>query len=184
MWIEFPAKCSFLAKCLVSRWKFVQGPPCTNPGRTHAVPTSQHQAAEILQRIQPTNYQRQSASSAWVGIYGFGPCRGVLPVAVAGLGVTALRRHPPIRPTLWKGSFFEKNSLDLITIVKLIFMWVIDTPQNITRLELALSKKTVIDWFNFCRDECQRFVAMSVRGLSPTTTISCIFFIHSTYYFL
>lgn len=33
-----------------------------------------------------------------------------------------------------------------------------DQPQIYTRIELSLSNNTAIDWYDFYRDECKRFV--------------------------
>lgn len=60
--------------------------------------------------------------------------------------------------SLRNGSFFERSNLSLVDIVLLIYVWVKDLPQTFAIEELSLNKNTVVDWFNFCRDECTKFV--------------------------
>lgn len=71
------------------------------------------------------------------------------------------------RLSVRKGSFFESSSLELITIVKLIYLWAADFLQDFAMLELDVSNKTVVDWFNIFREECQKFVADNDSKLHP-----------------
>lgn len=57
------------------------------------------------------------------------------------------------------GSFFHRSNLSLSIIVQLIYMRARDFAQHQTTHELSLNKNTVVDWFNFCRNECEKFVA-------------------------
>lgn len=58
-----------------------------------------------------------------------------------------------------KGSFFTKSPKSLSDLVKLIYLWVLDIPQYIIVEQLKINKNTVVDWLNFCREECAKFVA-------------------------
>lgn len=66
--------------------------------------------------------------------------------------------HCKQRLSVRKGSFFEQSFLSLLTLVKLIYCWAMDDPQINTQIALSLANKTVIDWYNFCKDECKKFV--------------------------
>ena len=55
-------------------------------------------------------------------------------------------------------SFFNKSQLPLMTIVRLIYGWSEDFLQRQCAKELRLTKNAVVDWFNFLRQECERYV--------------------------
>ncbi|GFR74476.1 hypothetical protein ElyMa_000431200 [Elysia marginata] len=55
-------------------------------------------------------------------------------------------------------SFFESSHLPLRKILKLMYLWCHDLPQNYIMFELVMgpdSRHTVVDWSNFMRDICQ-----------------------------
>ena len=61
-------------------------------------------------------------------------------------------------------AFFSKSKLELKTIVYLIYEWSIETPVHEVVSEHSLSKKTIIDWFKFCREIClDYFLILSER---------------------
>lgn len=67
----------------------------------------------------------------------------------------------PCQQTLFvrHGSFCHRSNLSLSIIVQLIYWWTGDYLQCQTAHELSINKNTIVDWFNFCRDECMKFVA-------------------------
>ncbi|ESN93967.1 hypothetical protein HELRODRAFT_145149, partial [Helobdella robusta] len=74
-------------------------------------------------------------------------------------GVDGVIRRCPLhgcqkRTTIRKDSFFEKSHVQLSLLVRLIYYWAWSTPVKTACRELQLSTKTVIDWYNFCRDIC------------------------------
>ena len=53
------------------------------------------------------------------------------------------------------GSFFSQSHLTLDTIVKIIYFWAADySNKQCHYLECGVSEKTIVDWYNFCRDVC------------------------------
>lgn len=61
------------------------------------------------------------------------------------------------------GSFFSGSKLSLKKIVMLIYCWTHDFPQNISAIECEISEgHTLIDWFNFCREECQIYMSRDI----------------------
>jgi len=59
-----------------------------------------------------------------------------------------------VKIPLRKHSFFSGSHLSVSQIVKLINYWTYQYPQIIVLHEPELSKKTVIDFYNFCREVC------------------------------
>src|SRR6218665_3008628 len=56
------------------------------------------------------------------------------------------------------GSFFAKSKLLLRQIILLLYYWAMDTPQKTTSKETGISRAKLVDWYNFCRDECTRWL--------------------------
>lgn len=56
----------------------------------------------------------------------------------------------PIR----RHSFFSGSHLSFSQVVKLIYYWTYQYPQHIVLHETGFSNKTVIDFYNFCREVC------------------------------
>lgn len=57
--------------------------------------------------------------------------------------------------SLRKGSFFEKSRLDYRQILCLIYCWLYELPFTFVQAEeLVTTNKSVVDWYNFCRDIC------------------------------
>ena len=54
-----------------------------------------------------------------------------------------------------KYSFFSGSHLPLATITKLVYYWTYKYPQEIILHELGLSTKTVVNFYNFCREVCK-----------------------------
>ena len=74
----------------------------------------------------------------------------------------ACRHYKSIRD----GSFFARSHLPTKQIMQLVYSWSRDWPQNMTSYEVGIGRKhTVIDWFNFCREECGNYVDRNFSGL-------------------
>lgn len=73
-------------------------------------------------------------------------------------GVRWSCRNCNFRQTVRAGSFFEASKLSLVQITLLTYYWSSDVPQTFTMHETNTSKKTVIDWCNFCREECEQYI--------------------------
>ena len=57
-------------------------------------------------------------------------------------------------------SFFSRGHIPVSTMIYLLYCWSADIPQNVTKHELRIhSRQTIIDWFNFCREICERVIA-------------------------
>lgn len=54
-------------------------------------------------------------------------------------------------------SFFARSSLPISKLLALIYMWIEDFRNKNVVKELKISKNAVVDWFNFCRQECAGF---------------------------
>lgn len=59
--------------------------------------------------------------------------------------------------SLRKNSFFANSKLPLTILIFLIYEWAQNTPIKNVVHELKLNKKTIIDWFRFCRDVCFQY---------------------------
>ena len=58
-------------------------------------------------------------------------------------------------------SFFSRSKLPLRKLLKFVYMWCADFPQDEIMFELGMGvdcRSTVIDWANFMRDVCQEFL--------------------------
>ena len=58
------------------------------------------------------------------------------------------------------GSFFETSKVALATLLRIMYLFCLDVPVK-TTCELMhgdISKPTIIDWFNFCRDICTGYL--------------------------
>ena len=53
-----------------------------------------------------------------------------------------------------KHSFFSGSHLSIETIVKIIYFWTYKYPNNIVVHESRLHERTVVDFYNFCREVC------------------------------
>lgn len=56
------------------------------------------------------------------------------------------------------GSWFEESKLSLIDVLQLTYLWVKKTRNEWITDELGISKNTVTDWMNFCREVCVEVV--------------------------
>ena len=63
-------------------------------------------------------------------------------------------RNCTFKLALRKHSFFSGSHLSFSQIVKLIYFWTYEYPKTIVLHESELSNKTVIDFYNFCREVC------------------------------
>jgi ISXO2-like transposase domain len=52
------------------------------------------------------------------------------------------------------GRFFKNTSISISKIMQLIFLWITETPVSSASTLIAVSNKTAIQWFNYCRDIC------------------------------
>lgn len=67
----------------------------------------------------------------------------------------------------------------MVDIVLLIYIWEKDLPQTFAIEEMSLNKNSVVDWFNFCRDECTKFVRNhDGRLLQPSYLLNLCYFIY------
>uniref|UniRef100_A0A914L8M1 Uncharacterized protein n=1 Tax=Meloidogyne incognita TaxID=6306 RepID=A0A914L8M1_MELIC len=51
-------------------------------------------------------------------------------------------------------SFFARSSLPISKLLALLYMWIEDFRNKNVVKELKLDKNTVVNWFNYCRLEC------------------------------
>lgn len=82
-------------------------------------------------------------------------------------------KHDVLR-SVRKGSWLEKSKLDLKTITKLIYYWFEKASNQTICKELQLSKPTVVDWKQLCRDVCvERLLGMNEKlgGCGKTVEI-------------
>ena len=64
-----------------------------------------------------------------------------------------------------KGSFFSSSKLELRKIVLLIYCWTHSVSNTKAQIFCSVSKQTITDWYNFCRDICSRIL---LRQQQPT----------------
>ena len=69
------------------------------------------------------------------------------------------------RVSIRKDSFFEQSQLRMGMIIRLIFYWAWQFSIKFSVTDLKVSEKTVIDWFNFCRDVCIHRVMENVQQI-------------------
>jgi len=68
-------------------------------------------------------------------------------------------------------SFFERSHLSFHDIMLLAYRWCKDFPQDTTLHEVDIASRIVIDWFNFCREECDTYLActpVEIGGFDAT----------------
>lgn len=56
--------------------------------------------------------------------------------------------------TIRDGSFFAQSNLTLQQLIFVIYCWCVGMSMSTTTIVIGLAEKTVIDWFNFLREEC------------------------------
>ena len=52
------------------------------------------------------------------------------------------------------GSWFENSKLDYGEILQVTYCWAVGYPNWTASRECDVSEKSIVDWFNFCRDAC------------------------------
>jgi transposase-like protein len=52
------------------------------------------------------------------------------------------------------GTIFERSKLPIETIIRLLYFWSTRRSVDDTAMELSVSKKTVTEWYKFCRQIC------------------------------
>nr|KAI8743782.1 hypothetical protein BgiMline_020779 [Biomphalaria glabrata] len=62
------------------------------------------------------------------------------------------------RKSVRDDSFFSGSRIALEQLLQLIYCWCYDMPQFNIIHETNISCKTIIDWCNFCRDECENYI--------------------------
>ncbi|KAK6962554.1 hypothetical protein BgiMline_032659 [Biomphalaria glabrata] len=62
------------------------------------------------------------------------------------------------RKSVRDDSFFSGSHIALEQLLQLIYCWCYDMPQFNIIHETNISCKTIIDWCNFCRDECENYI--------------------------
>ena len=55
------------------------------------------------------------------------------------------------------GSFFSMSRLPLHTLLKLMYWWSVQDKVSKAVKECGVSKRVVVDWYNFCRDVCGQY---------------------------
>lgn len=56
------------------------------------------------------------------------------------------------------GSFFSTSRIKLSTILQLMYQWSRQVRVSDAAAEVEISKRVAIDWYNFCRDVCGRYL--------------------------
>jgi hypothetical protein len=72
------------------------------------------------------------------------------------------------------GSFFKRSKLTLQQIIVIINHWVEDQPERMVMKEAEISKKTAMDNFNCCRDECANWLIrnlIEIRGFGEDSQV-------------
>ena len=86
-------------------------------------------------------------------------CRGVMHLKVRaacqdGYHWVCTRTRCKKTRSLRIGSFFSKSHLSLGDITCLLYCWAVGMTMSTTSTKLNISKHTVVDFFNFIREEC------------------------------
>uniref|UniRef100_A0A1X7VK15 Uncharacterized protein n=1 Tax=Amphimedon queenslandica TaxID=400682 RepID=A0A1X7VK15_AMPQE len=56
-----------------------------------------------------------------------------------------------------QGSWFDHSKLTLEQIIE-IYFWFKELPNKLTEEECVISNKSVVDWYNFCREVCATII--------------------------
>ena len=64
------------------------------------------------------------------------------------------RRQCHLTKTIHKGSLFQKMHLLLMLLLALINFWCVGMDLTTLCVVLGLSEATIVNWFNFLREEC------------------------------
>jgi transposase-like protein len=65
-----------------------------------------------------------------------------------------------------EGSFFSKSHLQLKQIIRIVYCWAYDMTQAYTKHEAEVTQDhTIVDWFHFCREECETFLERNPREI-------------------
>ena len=55
------------------------------------------------------------------------------------------------------GSFFSMSRLPLCTLLKFMYWWAVQDKVSKAVKECGISKRVVVNWYNFCRDVCRQY---------------------------
>lgn len=81
-----------------------------------------------------------------------------------------------------ENSFFEKSHLSLFQIIMFTYWWAVGAPQELIQRETSIAHRTtVIDWANFCREECENYFQ---RHNNPIGKINYFSFLNTHFWFL
>ena len=58
------------------------------------------------------------------------------------------------RFSIRSGTWFQASHLTLKQVLKVTYFWACDFTNKQCSQECGVSEKTVVDWFNFCRELC------------------------------
>lgn len=72
------------------------------------------------------------------------------------------RRHCRKTWSICMKTWFAKSHLSIEKIMTITYLWVYKAPYDFIAREVGISKATIVDWFNFCRDIC-RFTVESTE---------------------
>ena len=74
------------------------------------------------------------------------------------------------RKSIREGSFFKESRMSLHSIIVIMYCWARDIPQkNACEEAGGASPRTIVDWYNFCRDICAQWLEnnpMEIGGLT------------------
>jgi transposase-like protein len=62
------------------------------------------------------------------------------------------------------GTVFGRSKLPMETVLKLLYFWSSRRSIEDTAMELETSRKTVTDWFKFCRELCAKKMEVSTKN--------------------
>ena len=57
-----------------------------------------------------------------------------------------------------RGSWFDHSKLTMGQVLELTYFWVKELPNKTTEEECAISNKSIVDWYNFCREVCATII--------------------------
>ncbi len=72
-------------------------------------------------------------------------------------------KHKGRKKSIRKGSLIEKSKLTLRQFISVVYAWSLNASGRMAAVMTGLTEKSIVDWYNFCRDVCAHWTRRNPR---------------------